>query len=58
MPSIYTKGASLIFEHFRNHDGIEITLYVLDTNLHTSTHSVLNETVYDLKYVIKWVEIV
>ena len=59
-----TRGAPLIFEHFRNHDSIEITrdylnIYIayaiLYTTLHTITHSLLNETLYDFKYVIKWV---
>ena len=48
-----TRGAPLIVEHFRNHDCIEIVK--LYNTLHTSTRSLLIETVYDFKHVIKWV---
>ena len=59
-----TRGAPFIFEHFRKHDYIEIARVFLDIiivyatlyiTLHTSTRSLLIGTLYDFKYVIKWV---
>ena len=60
---IYTRGAPLIFEHFRNHDCIKIAREYLDiyivyailyTAFHTSARSLFIKTLYDFKYVIKW----